>query len=204
MVSQSSTDVVGRTDRGFVTRETVVASSIDSSGLEYPLPSFWGSVIAGAVVALSIGILSECLMFGCHVGVTAYGALNFGAGAAIWMIVTACVAYIIGGMVTGQLSLHGGWLRGLTMWGFSIPLLLLITAIISGGAGLAYSHFTHVTEQIANGSGATTLSNGNLYVNFASAWIGFVCLGCGLIFALIGSSLSAGCATKNMTNAAGQ
>ncbi|HEX4056049.1 MAG TPA: hypothetical protein VHX86_17435 [Tepidisphaeraceae bacterium] len=204
MVSQNPTEVVGHTDRGFVTQETIVATSTDLNDFGYPLPSFWGSVVAGTVVTLGIGALSECLMFGCHVGVTENGVLAFGAGAAVWMIVTTCIAYFVGGMLASRLSIGGGWMRGLTLWGFSLPLVLLIMAAISGGAGLAYPHIGHLTQQFASNAGLSNYTNGNIATNFVNAWIGFVCLACGLIFALIGSTASDGCASNNKTSQIGQ
>jgi hypothetical protein len=187
MVSQNPTDVAAPAGRGFVTEETVITSA--GGGLLYSVPSFWGAVIAGTLTVLTIGIFSECLMFGCHVGVATDGMVSFGPGAAIWLIVTACIAYFVGGLVAGQLSYGAGLVRGLTVWGLSVPLVLVIGAMVSGGAGLAYSHFTHVTEQVANGTGASTLSNGNIYIDYAGAWIAWLMLLGGLIFALIGASI---------------
>lgn len=204
MVSQNPTEVAGRTDRGFVTQETIVATSTNLSDFGYPLPSFWGSIVAGTVVTLGIGALSECLMFGCHLVTYNNGVLDLGVGAAIWMIVTTCIAYFIGGMLASRLSLRGGWMRGLTLWGFSIPLALLITAPISGGAALAYPHLSHLAEQVANSAGVTSPYSENFVVNYLGAWIGFVLLACGLIFAVAGSSASCGCANKNTTSQVGQ
>lgn len=204
MVSQNPAEVAGRTDRGFVTQETIVATSTDLNDFGYPLPSFWGSVVAGALVALGIGALSECLMLGCHLVTYDNGVLDPGIGAAIWMIVTACIAYFVGGMLASRLSLRGGWMRGLTLWGFSIPLALLIMAAVRTGAGLAYLHLGHLTEQVAGSAGVTSPYSENFAVNYFGAWIGFVLLTCGLIFALIGSSVSCGCAKKKATSQVGQ
>jgi hypothetical protein len=199
MVSSNVSGVVGgvATDRGFVTEETIVTASADMRDMEYPMPSFWGSVVAGALLALGLGALSICLMFGCHVGTDMNGDLSFGAGAAVWMIVTVCIAYFFGGLLASGLSLRGGWLRGVTMWGLSIPLALLILAFTSGSAGLAYAHMTHLTEQFANSTGAASLSNGHMFVNYYAAWVAFISLACGLISAVIGSSKSCGCAVRN-------
>jgi hypothetical protein len=192
MVSQNVTEVTS-TNRGFVAQESVVAGASGPFDAGLPLPSFWGSVIAGAVVVMGIGSLSASLMFGCYVGTYANGMLSFGWGAGLWIIATACIAYYFGGMVASRLSLAGGWLRGLVVWGLSVPLTALIAAFISGASGLAYAHTTRLAEQLTNNTGAATLYSGTLYVNYAAAWVVFFALLCGLIFSLFGASTSCAC-----------
>jgi len=157
-----------------------------------PLPSFWGSVVAGAVVAIGIGALSEALMFGCHVGINSQGVISFGVGAAIWLIVTSFVAYYIGGMLASALSVGGGWLRGITLWGFTVPLTMLIAAAVSAGAGLAYAHTTHAAEEITNGMGGAYILNGNIFLSYSGVWITFVTLAVALLGAVVGAGTACG------------
>ena len=185
MVSQVTIGSESAT-RGPIIEETVVAAR-NVPDLPLPMPSFWGSVVAGSVVVLGIGALSELLMVGCHVGVMENGAPAVGLGTAFWMAITACIAYYVGGLVASRLSLNGSWLQGLVLWGFSIPLSLLIGAAITGAAGVAYAHTTHLTEQLANSTNAGSLYGGNLFFNFAGIWTAFVTVALGLIFAVIGS-----------------
>jgi hypothetical protein len=175
----------------------MVATS--GNDMPMPTPSFWGSVVAGTMVVLGIGALSEFLMFGCRVGVYRNGAPDLGAGAAIWMIITSCIAYFVGGLVASQLSLNGTWLHGIVLWGFSIPLSLLIGAAVTVAAGTAYAHTTDVTEQVLNSSGAGAIYNGNVFVSFAGAWAAFLSVILGLIFAVLGSTAGACACAQGMS-----
>lgn len=198
MVSQNTTEIAS-TNRGFVAQETVVSAASGPIDAGLPLPSFWGSVIAGTVAAMAIGSLSGALMVACHVGTYANGFISFGPGAGVWIIVTACIAYFIGGNVASRLSLAGGWLRGFVVWALSLPLSMLVGAFVAGGAGLAYAHTSHMTEQITNNTGAATLYAGNMYVNFAAAWIFFFASLAGLVFSIVGAAVGCGCDTESTT-----
>jgi hypothetical protein len=137
-----------------------------------PAPSFWGSIAAGTMVVLGICALSDLLMFSGHVGV-------YRDGAAIWMMITACVAYYGGGLVASRLSLNGTWFHGLVLWGFSIPLSLLVVTGITEAAGIANGHSIEMTAQIINGSGT------------AGGWAAFISVALGLAFAVLGSTAGA-------------
>ena len=192
MVSQNTSEIAA-TNRGFVAQESVIAGASGPIDAGLPLPSFWGSVIAGTVVAMAIGSISGAFMLACHVGTTENGFVSFGPGAGAWIVITACVAYFIGGNVASRLSLAGGWLRGLIVWALSLPLSMLIAAFAAGGAGLAYAHTTHMAEQFTNNTGAATLYAGNMYINFAAAWVVFASMLCGLVFSIVGASVGCGC-----------
>ncbi len=188
MVSENPSNVATRSDRGIIAEETIVAASTGVNNLdEYPLPSFWGSIVAGAVVVMSIGALSECLMFACRVGTYGNGQVYLGAGAAFWMFITTCVAFFFGGMVASRLSLRGGWMRGLTVWAFTLPLLMLVTAFISGGAGLGFVHNTRIAEEVITNNHITTFYGGGSFVSYGGVWSGFILLALGLIFSLVGA-----------------
>lgn len=183
---------VARTDRGFVPETSTSTYSYSSSPAHFGGHYFWGSVIAGTLLAISIGMLSWALMFGCHVGTYSNGAISYGWGAAIWIVVTSCIAYFFGGMFSGCLSSHrgDGWLHGVGVWGLSVPLLMCLIAFISGSAGLAYGPASRVTETIVNQTGTAQLFHGDLFVNFGGAWTVFIALICGLFFAMVGGYFS--------------
>lgn len=148
---------------------------------------FWGSVIAGTLLVLSIFVLSYVLMLACHVGSTAGGYLSLGWGAAIWICVTSCIAFYFGGMLASSITppVGDGWLKGATIWGLSIPLALIISAIVAGGtgllAGLNSPHITAVTTPAVANTVQTTLP-----VAYGFVWTAFTTLIVGLIFAILG------------------
>jgi hypothetical protein len=164
-------------------------------------------VIAGTLVTFSIFMLSMALMFGCHVGTyDPSGALSFGWGAAWWIVITSCIAYFIGGMMAGAFHHNNSadysddsGLRGLAVWGLSVPLFMVIFAIISGGAGLAYGYSTNAIEQATNATGAARVYHGNLFVNYGGAWTVFVSLICGLFFSWVASMFGRGSNRAGMT-----
>ncbi|HXE53627.1 MAG TPA: hypothetical protein VN541_11450 [Tepidisphaeraceae bacterium] len=197
----TTTDVapgIVRNDRGFVQEETIRypdSSLVGGSSLRYSYPTyFWGSVIAGTLFVLSLFVLSYCLMLGCHVGVNSAGVLALGWGSAIWICITAAIAYYFGGMIANQISrpLGAGWLKGAAIWGLSIPLALVIGAVIAGGSGLLTGlNMPHFTETVATTAGNAQQVATNLQphvgMNFGFIWTAFVALIVGLIFSVIGS-----------------
>jgi len=181
-----------RNDRGFIPEGTV-STSPGYTGATSMVPHthhFWGSVIAGSLVTMSIFVLSIALMFGCGVGVSSSHLLSFGWGAAIWIVVTSCIAYFLGGMVSGSMDEAGCYCstRAFALWGLSIPLAPVIGALIAGGFGLLYGlSSTHLTEQVTNQTGAAYLQQGNLFINYGGAWTVFIALLAGLCFSFIGA-----------------
>src|SRR5579884_1582837 len=125
-----------RNDRGIIEEHSV--STLTPAGGTYSLTiprytTFWGSVIAGTLLAIGIAIMSYALMFGCHVGTYANGVISLGWGAAVWIVVTACIAYFFGGMFSPCLSASGpesGAFRGLSVWGLSVPLVMVIASLL--------------------------------------------------------------------------
>lgn len=193
MVSQniSSTTDVAVTGRGFVADLPTTSRPSPAAGAYFvpvssitdrPLGHYWGSVIAGALTMLSIGIMSEALMIACHVG-TLYGHAAFGWGAGIWMVVTACIAYFFGGWAATCVGnrREQSWVRGLGVWALSVPLLLVLGAFIAGSFGLAYGSSSAI--------GSMPMGNG-LSISFGAAWATFVSLIAGLFFSLLGGSMT--------------
>ena len=202
MVSTNTSNVTGdiagaaRSDRGFIAEETTssVAPLTGYSGISSTVGHdhhFWGSVIAGSLVTISVFVLSMALMLGCGVGVSnSSHLLSFGWGAAIWIIITSCVAYFFGGMVSGSIDTRGCYssTRAFALWGLSIPLVMVIGAFVAGGAGLLYGlNSAHLTEQVTNQTGAAYLQQGNLFINYGGAWTAFLSILGGLCFSVIGA-----------------
>src|SRR5205823_3166105 len=92
---------------------------------------FWRPVVAGTMFAMSVFVLSWYLMLGCHVGINSGGIIDLGGGAAVWLCVTACIAYFFGGAIASAMtasnasSLASGCLKGTVLWALSIPLGLI-------------------------------------------------------------------------------
>jgi len=199
----SSSDVAAGDvrDRGFIREEIVTTTSpgympSTTNVPRYSHPTyFWGAVVAGSLLVFSLFCLSYLLMLGCHVGVDSSGMLALGWGAAIWFVVTSCIAYYFGGMLSNCIapSSSGSLLKGATLWGLSIPLALIISAVIAGGSGLfAGLNMPHFQETVVTTAGnaqqvATNLQP-HLGLNFGFIWTAFVALVCGLFFSIIGSA----------------
>lgn len=187
---------VTASDRGILVEE-VVSPSYTAAGLRYGYPHyFWGAVVAGTLFVLSLFALSYFLMLGCHVGVTSSGTLALGWGSAVWIVITSCIAYYIGGAIANMVShsMGSGWLRGAAVWGLSVPLAAVILAVIAGGTGLL-TGLTIPQTGINAVNNAQTVAN-NLQpsvvgLNFGFVWTAFIALICGLIFSVLGSGSTA-------------
>jgi hypothetical protein len=201
MVAQTQADVpVGAVvpNRGFIPEETVVATGPGNALVTYYRP-FWRPVLAGTLFALSVFALSWFLMLGCHVGITSSGLIALGGGAAVWLWVTACVAYFFGGMIAGAMtgSAGGGttlssgsaWLKGAVIWGLSIPLALVLYAFVAQSGVLttlglpAGAAITERATPPAAGMGA----------HYGFYWSTFICLALALIASIIGSMAGGAC-----------
>ena len=193
MVTQTNTDVSIPSlsmNRGLIPEETVVAAGPGNTQVVYYRP-FWRPVIAGSLFALSVFVLSSYLMFGFHVGITSAGAIALGGGAAVWLWVTACVAFFFGGLIASAMTAapvgtNGGsygsaWLKGAVIWGFSIPLSLIILGLLAAGSGLLGSlGLPHIGL-------AATAQAGVIEPHLGYYWCVFIGLALSLIFSLIGA-----------------
>ena len=178
-------------DRGFVPAESSVPITSTDIRTRYYPESFWRPVIAGSLMVLSIFALSWYLMLGCHVGTDANGYVDLGVGAAIWMCVTSCIAFYIGGAAASAIfpnRVHN-WTMGGAVWSLTIPLGLLILGLILGNGGLLNHfnlvHFGTLSSGTSDIVGNT--SNSVAHSNFGFYWTGFIFLGLGLISSLFGS-----------------
>lgn len=110
----------------------------------------WGAIIAGAVIAVMIGLMLNVL--GAAVGVTAVDAVQgdtpdastFGIGAAIWLLVATLVGLGVGAYAAARLSgtadKTDAALHGVGVWAIGF----LLSAVLLGNvaAGAASSVFT--------------------------------------------------------------
>ncbi|HEX6383791.1 MAG TPA: hypothetical protein VF177_03895 [Anaerolineae bacterium] len=97
----------------------------------------WGPILAGVVTALSTLVILSLL--GLAIGLTVYDASdpasNFGLGAGLWGIISAVLAFIIGGAIAGYTAAvptqGDGMLNGAMVWLVTIPLMVYLL-----GAGI--------------------------------------------------------------------
>jgi hypothetical protein len=156
-----------------------------------PYASFWGSVIAGTLVAITFSILSYSLMFGFKVGLAANGTIDLTWGSGVWMVVTTCIAYFLGGWVASCIShVPGiGWLRGLSVWGLSLPLTAVVISFIAAAIGLAYGLNANAATAVPTGLTPSRLVADNfvfLRMFSGTAWTMFIALLLGGLCALAG------------------
>jgi hypothetical protein len=129
--------------------------------VEHPGQISWGAVIAGLVVIVSVSWLM--LLLGSAIGVSIADAADMeaveeglGWGLVIWLILTALIAFFLGGWFAGRLADKTvpsiGMLHGVTVWGVSIVLMLALGYV--GVTGLLR------TGQALVGGGATMVGVG--------------------------------------------
>lgn len=108
----------------------------------------WGSIFAGAVIALAtqivlalIGVAIGLATLDPATGNTPSGTA-LGTGAAIWLVISSLVSLFFGGYVAARLAgRFNGWLHGLITWGTLtlLTLMLLTTAagqLVGAASGL--------------------------------------------------------------------
>jgi hypothetical protein len=176
-------------ERGFFPEETLVGFGTGSPAVTTYYRPFWRPVVAGTILALSLFTLSWYLMLGCHVGITAAGVISLGAGAAVWLWVTSCIAYFFGGMIASAMTMPAanGWLKGPVIWALSVPMALLLDALLMQGANLVgnlYLPHAAMAQEAAMAPGDV----------FGFVWTVFIGLALGLIFSIVGSA--SGCAAR--------
>ncbi|WP_232481061.1 hypothetical protein [Roseomonas sp. KE2513] len=139
----------------------------------------WGAVIAGAVVALTIGLMLNAL--GAGIGTTTVdvaardtpSASSFGIGAAIWVLVSNLIGLAIGGYVAARLSGTSdntdGTLHGLAVWGTTFLIsAVLLGNLVSGIASTAASGASSLVSSVASGAGSAVSAVGQQAANRTS------------------------------------
>jgi hypothetical protein len=183
--------------RGFIPEETVVAAGPGNASVTLYRP-FWRPVVAGAIFALSVFVLSWYLMLGCHVGIDSDGMIVLDAGAAVWLWVTAIIAFYFGGLIASAMTSSpatmgissSGTLKGAVLWALSIPLALIIYGYAAAnGHAIADLSLPHASAVVANPASA------GLHMGFY--WSAFIALGLALIFAIVGGVSGCACRKQN-------
>lgn len=131
----------------------------------------WGAIIAGAIVALTIGLMLNAL--GAGVGATTVDAAaretpsasSFGVGAAIWLLVSNLIGLAVGGYVAARLSGTAdntdGTLHGLAVWGTTFLIsAVLLGNLVSGIASTATSGASSLLGSVASGAGSAASAAG--------------------------------------------
>jgi hypothetical protein len=137
----------------------------------------WGAVIAGAVVAVTVGTMLNIL--GVAIGATTLdptavgetpAASSLGIGAGIWLLVANLIGLAVGGYVAARLSGTAdgtdGILHGLSVWaiGFLISAVLLGNAV-AGAASTAYNGVSSLLGGAASATGEATRQAGPSLAN---------------------------------------
>ncbi len=116
----------------------------------------WPAIIAGALVAVTIGAMLNLL--GVAIGAAALNpfdlsrgeAEGFGAGAGVWIALVNAVALFIGGAVASRAAKfpdhHRGVLNGLAVWAVAFVIAILVAG--STAAGGFVSAVGGVTERV--------------------------------------------------------
>src|SRR5271170_2502393 len=160
------------TDRGFV-------HDPELRGLHVGLAHShvcWGAVIAGALTAMALMILSSSFAYAC--GVPAYSGGDYGWGAGIWSVLTAIIAFFIGGMVVSYFAsrseLRIGLLHGIMAWVLAVALVPAVSAF-----GVLHTYAMNAGMQ-------PTLNQPTWGVEKGAAWGAFLALAFGLVAAALG------------------
>jgi hypothetical protein len=116
------------------------------SSLERPRRTFWGAVIAGALVAVALHVMLDLL--GLAVGIAVLPVTQTGESgaapetislwAAAWWLATTLAAVFFGAFAAGRLSGTGrkdvAALAGLSSWATSTVIWVLASTVLLGGA----------------------------------------------------------------------
>ena len=134
-------------------------TSLAGGHFHYSLIS-WGSVFAGAVIAIVVGAMLNLL--GLAVGVTATDPGGDGAGpgaltvfGGLWIAVSTIIGLIVGGWVAARSAAnpdhHDGALHGAAVWAVSFLLALFLTgSFVSGTAMTAVQAAGNAAEAVRN------------------------------------------------------
>jgi hypothetical protein len=125
----------------------------------------WGSVFAGAVVAVAIGLMLNTLGAGVFASMvdttqreTPSGA-TMGIGAAVWLLVANLIGLAVGGYVAARLSGNAdetdSTLHGLAVWATSFLITaVLVGNVVAGITSTAATSASNLVGGLARGAGA--------------------------------------------------
>jgi uncharacterized tellurite resistance protein B-like protein len=153
------------------TRGTAPAAVVPEGAPSLATRVSWGAVIAGAVVALAVGLMLNAL--GAGIGATTVDATaratpdagSLGIGAAIWLAVSNLIGLAIGSYTAARLSGTAdntdGTLHGLAVWATSFILsAVLLGNLASGLASSATTGAANLLGGAAQGAGSAAAGLG--------------------------------------------
>jgi len=159
------------TSTGAYTSTSPVAAAMPEGAPSLRSRVSWGAVIAGAVVALTIGLMLNAL--GAGIGATTVDATaratpsasSFGIGAALWLLISNLIGLAVGGYVAARLSGTSdntdGTLHGLAVWGTTFLIsAVLLGNLVSGIASTATSGASSLIGGVASGAGTAASAAG--------------------------------------------
>ncbi|WP_245615385.1 hypothetical protein [Muricoccus aerilatus] len=165
-----------RTTPGPYEGATTAAAVLPEGAPSLPSRVSWGAVIAGAVVALTIGLMLNSL--GAGVGATSVDATargtpsasSFGIGAGLWFLVSNLIGLAVGGYVAARLSGTSdntdGTLHGLAVWGTTFLIsAVLLGNLVSGIASTAASGASSLVGSVTSGAGSAVSAVGQQAAN---------------------------------------
>jgi hypothetical protein len=125
----------------------------------------WGAIIAGALVAISVGVMLNVL--GVAVGATTVDAVSretpsassFGIGAGIWLLLSNLIGLAIGGYTAARLSGTSdgmdATLHGLGVWATAFLVsAVLLGNVVAGTASSAVGAVSGILGGAASGAGS--------------------------------------------------
>lgn len=188
--------------------------TVEGRHYAHPLIS-WGAVIAGALIAVAIGVMLTLL--GVAIGATSFNpyevdsgtdeAISIGGG--LYMAFAQLVALQIGAYIAARGARfpdhHGGLLHGISVWGLAVMIVLVGAALGAsvGSAGLlagpgAGAQIAETIQEVGQVAGPGTADPEELAaaeraadVTATIAWWGFACFALGLAGAVAGGWLGA-------------
>ena len=142
----------------------ITGAAVPTGAPALPPRISWGAVIAGAVVAVIVGLMLNVL--GIAVGASAVDATGgdtpsgttFSVVAGIWLLVANLIGLAVGGYVAARFSGTAddtdGVLHGLSVWGVGYLLsAVLLGNIIAGTASTAVQGASSILGGVAQGAG---------------------------------------------------
>ena len=122
----------------------------------------WAAIFGGVIMAVAVQILLSSLGAAIGLGTinvnagTTPNAGSLGVGAAIWWLISSCIALFIGGYVAGWLAgietTFDGMLHGLVTWGIATLLgIYLLTSAIGGLIGGGFSALSGIASAAGSG-----------------------------------------------------
>jgi hypothetical protein len=140
----------------------------------------WGAILAGAIVALAIGLMLNTL--GAAVGAAMADtnvqhipdASSFGIGAGLWLLISNLIGLAVGGYTAARLSGTAdgtdSTLHGLAVWAATLLIsAVLLGNLIAGVASTAISGASNVLGGLAHGAGSVVSTVGSQVADHSSA-----------------------------------